>query len=122
MASACQPAGSGRRTVGWWREGSAGFFQRLSSTARPRIFDGCRRIEVRDQTNGAYGKNAMALRVNMERLMETTKSARGRSAGSRATQFKPGHPGRKKRVAPQGPQPPTLLLDLRRLYRQDESK
>jgi hypothetical protein len=65
----------------------------------------------------------------METFMETAvengapiPTRRGKSEGSRKTQFRPGHPGRKGggRVKEEGPS--RLLRDYRRVYEQDESK
>lgn len=50
------------------------------------------------------------------------ESRRGRAAGSRATQFKPGHPGRKKGTGHRSNKAPLLLRDMRAVYRQDEVK
>jgi hypothetical protein len=41
---------------------------------------------------------------------------RGRAEGSKATYFQPGHPGRKKAVAPAGPVVVDLLADMKHVY------
>jgi hypothetical protein len=50
------------------------------------------------------------------------RTGRGRSAGSRATQFQPGHKGfkRRERRGPAGT--PQLLLDMRAVYEQEADK
>lgn len=54
--------------------------------------------------------------------METSENpGRGKTEGSKTTQFKPGHPGRKH--GGRKPRPPSQLLrDMRFVYGQDESK
>ncbi len=54
--------------------------------------------------------------------METSEnSGRGQSEGSKSTQFRPGHPGRKRGGKKSRP-PSQLLRDMRAVYSQDESK
>src|SRR5262245_58577838 len=54
--------------------------------------------------------------------LETAGSGRGQAEGSKATQFQPGHPGRKRGAGLRPRQPLRLLRDMRRVYEQDESK
>jgi len=60
--------------------------------------------------------------TRMENTNGSMETGRGKAAGSRVTQFQPGHAGKKNGVKRKGYQLSRLLRDMRAVYEQDESK
>jgi hypothetical protein len=58
----------------------------------------------------------------METPVGSVRPGRGQAEGSKATQFAPGHAGRKRGAGRKRRQPSRLLCDMRKIYEQDESK